>query len=328
MKNLILLLSILTLALSTRAQIPNKLPTSGTLSMGQIADYMVTLGEMTPAQRAAPFSLQLLNSLSHLSDKTAPYSISDWYGYGPPPTYCGGQTWMTSNLNVGTMVNASTNYTSTPPPYVYNNGIVEKYCYNNVEANCDQFGGLYFPDEALNFPNYVYNAMNNIQGQQGPCPAGYHIPTDAEFSRYEYCVDRYVAPYGTTPLNDYLTITGGRGANNTTNPGYKLRSLTIEWGQYSGPGNFDFEIRAAGNLYMVLEGVWTPTTGWVNNYRLAFNNLYYGADFMTSTIEPTTLLPYIHSVQPVGNSGGDNWYMYRYPMWTNEMAVSIRCIKN
>lgn len=58
-----------------------QLASSGPMSMSTIADYMVTLGEMTPAQRSSPFSIKFLNSLSHLSKKTGLYNISDWYGY-------------------------------------------------------------------------------------------------------------------------------------------------------------------------------------------------------------------------------------------------------
>jgi predicted outer membrane repeat protein len=59
------------------------LPDSGGLSMRTIADYMLNLSELSAAERAAPFSLSLLNRNSHLIRKTAPFKLSDWYGYGP-----------------------------------------------------------------------------------------------------------------------------------------------------------------------------------------------------------------------------------------------------
>ena len=58
------------------------LPLSGSISMRTIADYMVGLGEMTSTERAAPFSISLLNGKSHLPVKTAPFKLSAWYGYG------------------------------------------------------------------------------------------------------------------------------------------------------------------------------------------------------------------------------------------------------
>ncbi|WEK18236.1 MAG: Ig-like domain-containing protein [Candidatus Pedobacter colombiensis] len=59
------------------------LPDSGALSMRTVADYMLGLNELTTVERTAPFSLSLLNGKSHLQGKTAPFKLSDWYGYGP-----------------------------------------------------------------------------------------------------------------------------------------------------------------------------------------------------------------------------------------------------
>ncbi|EDM36289.1 hemagglutinin-related protein [Pedobacter sp. BAL39] len=59
------------------------LPAEGALSMRTVADYMLGLNELTTAERAAPFSMALLNGKSHLAGKTAPFRLSDWYGYGP-----------------------------------------------------------------------------------------------------------------------------------------------------------------------------------------------------------------------------------------------------
>ena len=55
-----------------------------------------------------------------------------------------------------------------------NNGIIEKYCYNNDDANCAIYGGLYQWDEAM---QYV-----TTEGTQGICPIGWHLPTDAEWT--------------------------------------------------------------------------------------------------------------------------------------------------
>lgn len=76
------------------------------------------------------------------------------------------QCWMAQNLNIGTKINGSQNQT--------NNQVIEKYCFNNLESNCDIYGGLYMWDEAM---QYVTTA-----GVQGICPAGWHLPTDAEWT--------------------------------------------------------------------------------------------------------------------------------------------------
>jgi uncharacterized protein (TIGR02145 family) len=78
----------------------------------------------------------------------------------------GTQCWLKENLNIGTRINGSVNQT--------NNSIIEKYCYNDLESNCGIYGGLYQWDEMM---QYVTTA-----GTQGICPAGWHLPTDAEWT--------------------------------------------------------------------------------------------------------------------------------------------------
>ena len=46
----------------------------------------------------------------------------------------GTQCWMAENLNIGTMIPNTTNMS--------NNGILEKFCYDNTAANCDVYGGF------------------------------------------------------------------------------------------------------------------------------------------------------------------------------------------
>ena len=55
-----------------------------------------------------------------------------------------------------------------------NNGVIEKYCYNDSIANCDEYGGLYQWAEMM---QYVTDTAI-----QGICPAGWHLPTDGEWT--------------------------------------------------------------------------------------------------------------------------------------------------
>jgi uncharacterized protein (TIGR02145 family) len=88
----------------------------------------------------------------------------------------GAQCWIAENLNVGTKINsASGGYQQT------DNGIIEKYCYNNEEDSCDIYGGLYVWNEAM---QYI-----TTEGAQGICPAGWHIPTNNEWKILEGTVD-------------------------------------------------------------------------------------------------------------------------------------------
>lgn len=84
----------------------------------------------------------------------------------------GDQVWMAENLNVGIMIQSSSggsiaDGTST------NNGLIEKYCYNNDPQNCLIYGGLYQWNELM---QYTLDSVN-----QGICPDGWHIPTFTEW---------------------------------------------------------------------------------------------------------------------------------------------------
>lgn len=77
----------------------------------------------------------------------------------------GGRCWMAENLNVGTRINSNANQN-------YHVSI-QKYCYDNLESNCDIYGGL-----------YQYNSFISKEGDidtMGICPSGWHMPSDNEW---------------------------------------------------------------------------------------------------------------------------------------------------
>ena len=96
-----------------------------------------------------------------------------------PTVQIGTQCWMAKNLNIGARVNGSNDQV--------NNGIAEKYCYNDDAANCLVYGGLYQWDEMMNY--------STTPGIQGICPTGWHIPTDAEWCAMTTYLDPYVDCY-------------------------------------------------------------------------------------------------------------------------------------
>ena len=82
----------------------------------------------------------------------------------------GTQTWMGENLNVGQQVNQSFDQRD--------NGVIEKYCYDNNISNCEIYGGLYQWTEAM---QYNPSDAKPIGTTQGICPDGWHIPTIDEW---------------------------------------------------------------------------------------------------------------------------------------------------
>jgi len=83
----------------------------------------------------------------------------------------GTQCWMKENLKVGTRINGSEQMT--------NNGIIEKYCYDDELSNCEVFGGLYTYAEMMQYDTTL----------QGICPEGWHLPSDLEWCILETFVD-------------------------------------------------------------------------------------------------------------------------------------------
>jgi uncharacterized protein (TIGR02145 family) len=118
----------------------------------------------------------------------------------------GDQCWLKENLNVGTQIIGGDQT---------NNGIIEKWCYNDDPNNCTTYGGLYEWAEAVAYTNGATNTTSpspaftgNIQGI---CPSGWHIPTLTEYQTL-----------GTTVSNNSNALkavgqgTGGGAGTNTS----------------------------------------------------------------------------------------------------------------
>ncbi|MBE0641360.1 MAG: hypothetical protein IH599_04945, partial [Bacteroidales bacterium] len=76
-------------------------------------------------------------------------------------SYC----WMKENLNVGVRLDHTASAS--------NDSVPEKYCYQDLEANCDIYGGLYSWNELTNYIGY--------NSYQGLCPEGWHVPELSEW---------------------------------------------------------------------------------------------------------------------------------------------------
>ncbi len=122
------------------------------------------------------------------------------------------QCWMQENLNIGTMILGANNQTD--------NGILEKYCYDDSEANCITYGGLYQWDEAMQYVTTL--------GAQGLCPTGWHIPTHDEFTTLERAVCTSDTCETDFPY-DISTI-DGRG----TNEGTTMKNTSGVWKGFLG----------------------------------------------------------------------------------------------
>lgn len=154
----------------------------------------------------------------------------------------GNQCWFSENLNIGDTIWGNVD--------AQDNGIIEKYCYNNDMYNCYTYGGLYQWNEMMQYTTQ--------ESTQGICPPGWHIPSDEEWKVLEGTVDTQY------PVSDpEWDNTGYRGYD----AGKRLKS-TSGWNENTGTDMFGFTALPGG-------------------YRLGggnFSNLAEYATFWSSTV--------------------------------------------
>jgi len=139
----------------------------------------------------------------------------------------GTQCWMANNLNIGTMINGNGDQT--------NNGIIEKYCYNNEIDSCNKYGGYYQWNEMMQY--------STVPGIQGICLDGWHIPTDDEWKYLEGVVDSLYPvgdPIWDTPewrgfdVGKNLKTTYGWYDNNNGTDLFGFSALPAGYRRYAG----------------------------------------------------------------------------------------------
>lgn len=148
------------------------------------------------------------------------------------------QCWLKENLNIGSMLTA-------PDEFFENNGMPEKYCYQNIPDNCIEYGGLYSWSELMQY--------TTVPGSQGLCPPGYHVPTDDEWAILEGSVD--VKYDITDPM--WTTVLGSRGYTS----GLALKTYT-GWTSGGGTNSFDFSAVPGGAYIYTSNFQWEGYMGY------------------------------------------------------------------
>lgn len=178
-----------------------------------------------------------------------------------PTVLIGTQCWLAKDLNVGIRINGNVNQSK--------NTKIEKYCMNDLESNCDIYGGLYNWGESVNYLNNANNTTNWNPVPTGPvqgiCPPGWHIPTLNEWNT----------------LVNYL---GGQGV-----AGGKLKENSYNhWGNPNYGASNESNFTGLGSGYRWTDGLyhyfgvyvsyWTVTAGANPNTDVYYGGMGYGIE--------------------------------------------------
>jgi uncharacterized protein (TIGR02145 family) len=205
----------------------------------------------------------------------------------------GSLCWLKENLDVGDMILGVYNQV--------NNGTIEKYCYDDIQAKCDTFGGLYQWDEAMQY--------DTTRGVQGICPPGWHIPTLAQFTSLTATVSG-----DGNALKEIGQGTGGGAGTNTS--GFSV--LLAGWRHYSGH-HFDYlhSVTAAlsSTQDLPLEAYHLRVDEFDANINLNSGNKTYGLSVRCLKDNVTNLPPDAPS-NPIPGSGAANVSTFPVLRWS------------
>ena len=164
-------------------------------------------------------------------------------------------------------------------------GTTQKYCYSNLESNCDTNGALYEWQEAMDLPaNCAYtdcSAQINTP-HQGICPDGWHIPTDTEWKTLEGQLGMSTAQqddtgYRGTDEGDKLkTVDECFGSSNCSTSGF---SALLAGYRYVAGGFYD----SGSYVYVWSSSQGSSTNAWSRGLNSGYSttsryapNKYYG----------------------------------------------------
>ena len=161
--------AVLDIKSSTKGLLPPRMSTSQRDAISNPAEGLVIYNTDSKILELFNGTAWVMATGEPLEFNCGSSQIADGEGNMYSTVLIGTQCWMAENLNIGTRIDAATPQTD--------NTTLEKYCYSDLESNCDVYGGMYQWDEMM---QYV-----TTQGTQGICPSGWHIPTDDEWKTLE-----------------------------------------------------------------------------------------------------------------------------------------------
>ena len=207
------------------------------------------------------------------------------------------QCWMKENLNV-------THYSDGTPlveAFLHSNNYYGEHVYYNYEDNeslSELTGKLYPWRVAVNWTNESTN--EEVEGGQGICPTGWHVPTDMEWWELEMYVDSSLRSYEI--MLELPNVSGARGTTCDTD----LKSTSLWLDLENTNDKYGFSVLPGGAIvylsylryegYNFMTGFWTSTQTSTRKKNISRMFFYNSAQIIRD-------------------------YSYIY-------AASVRCVKN
>lgn len=175
------------------------------LCAGNFENSINCPGDCGPSNGSTPPPLSLTCATPNNPGGNDPQIVCEPFTYGGQlynTVVLGGRCWMAQNLNIGTLIYVGEHSGGDPVINDSNRAPgITKYCYGDEIQKCRSYGALYT------------STMAKIDGSlanQGICPDGWHIPSDAEWYQLESTVsattncDPARASYGCIPSGAVL----------------------------------------------------------------------------------------------------------------------------
>lgn len=229
--------------------------------------------------------------------------VKDYDGNVYNTVTIGTQVWMKENLKTTHYANG------TEIPLVTGNsnwdalsGASKAYCwYNDDIANKATYGALYTWAAAM---NGAASTTINPSGIQGVCPAGWHLPSDAEWTQLE----NYLADNG----YNYDGTTGG-GIDKIA----KSLASTSGWSSSTNTGavgNTDYPDYRNKSGFTAMPGGYRDSDGGAFTYIKGNCTLWSATEFSSSSA-------FSHAIYSI-------WIRVNRTYYNKENGFSVRCVRN
>ena len=246
-----------------------------------------TLSSSSAADSLSSSSSAIVSSSSEAVSSSSPQVKPNWTYLNPAVSYgeltdardgqvyktvqIGEQIWMAENLN-----------------YAYNEGTAQSYCYNNSADSCAKYGRLYLwsaaMDSAAVFGGCGYGstcgAGSATTEVRGVCPAGWHLPSRAEFETL------FAAVGGKMVAVKALKSTSGWMEDGNGTDVYGFSALPAG---YYNDGNF-FNVGSNATFWSATEGSSNYAYAWYLSAGSAYlNGLNKGNGFAVRCLRNSPL---------------------------------------